>query len=634
MGPSEAARRGVRASGPGTSDMRLDRHQTDSARAHLRAEPEPVPPSGTDSSPPHVRGIARRALALVITGIAIAGSALAVAALYWLGARAGVTSLYFDSDMALLAGVAIAACGALALMVRRNRALRGEIERLDTRLEDFSDREWAVKEAEDRAKSFLEAQGDVIIRRDGDGRLTYVNDAFCKLAGRGRDALIGSHFVLPVVAQGDVAVLADGTRVHDQKIEAPEAPRWIAWREVPVRADTDGRTEMQSVGRDVTDRALVERALADARDQADAANRAKSRFLAMVSHEIRTPLNGILGMADLLLDTPLSPAQTSYVKAVKTSGDTLLSLIGEILDFSKIEAGKLDLDARPFRLTTLIEEAVELLGPAGARQGHRDRLVRRRPAPRRGGRRWPARAAGVVQSGRQRREVHRGRRRFGHGRARDPAGRGDVPGARHRHRHRVRCAGAHLRGIRAGRRRLDPPARRHGARPRHLATHRRAHGRAHRGRERARIRLDLLLHHRAARRGAADRARSGPAAPRRRRADHRRAPAGDDRGIAGGAPAFGLGRRELRRRGSRGRAGTPARAELEYGHRRPRNRAASHRHDRARVPARERAAHRAGDAGRPRRARGSAGAGLHRISGQAGACRLARGALCGRRSGV
>src|SRR5258706_5628765 len=126
---------------------------------------------------------------------------------------------------------------------------------------------------------------------------------------------------------------------------------------------------MQSVGRDVTDRALVERALADARDQADAANRAKSRFLAMVSHEIRTPLNGILGMADLLIDTPLSPAQTSYVKAVKTSGDTLLSLIGEILDFSKIEAGRLDLDARSFGLAPLIEELVELLAPRAHAKG-------------------------------------------------------------------------------------------------------------------------------------------------------------------------------------------------------------------------------------------------------------------------
>jgi signal transduction histidine kinase/DNA-binding response OmpR family regulator len=162
-------------------------------------------------------------------------------------------------------------------------------------------------------------------------------------------------------------MLADGTRAYDQKIAAPDGTRWIAWREVTLRSDSG--TETQSVGRDVTDRAEAEQALAEARDQAETANRAKSRFLATVSHEIRTPLNGILGMADLLRDTPLSAEQTTYLNAVKNSGETLLALIDDILDFSKIEAGRLDFAARPFGLAAFVEEAVELLGPRAQAKG-------------------------------------------------------------------------------------------------------------------------------------------------------------------------------------------------------------------------------------------------------------------------
>ena len=295
-----------------------------------------------------------------------ARAAIVVLAFYLVLPSLASEPIFAGFDAALTATVAgatlIAACGMLALLARRNRLLSAELARLEAQIEALDDRNWELKEAAERSRTFLETLGDVIVRRDASGAITYANDAYCRLAGAAGNPLT-------VLEQGPITALADGTRVHDQKIEGAGGPHWIAWRDVVIRDDVSGLSEMQSVGRDITDRAEAERALAQARDQAEAANRAKGRFLAMVSHEIRTPLNGILGMSELLLDTPLLPQQAAYAKAVKTSGDTLLSLIEEILDFSKIEAGRLDLEARPFALAAMIEETVELLAPRAQDKG-------------------------------------------------------------------------------------------------------------------------------------------------------------------------------------------------------------------------------------------------------------------------
>jgi PAS domain S-box-containing protein len=252
------------------------------------------------------------------------------------------------------------ACAVIACLLVRRRKRRKLVRALEIRVEELSDRNWELREAEVRARSLLEAQGDLIVRRDSQGLVTYANDAYCTLAGKSREQLLGRPAALPVLERGAVDVFADGTRAHDQKISFGDGARWIAWREVTVHGEHGNET--QGVGRDVTDRI-------EARDAAEAASRAKSRFLAMVSHEIRTPLNGLLGMADLLLDTPLTPEQLTYAKAAKTSGETLLSLIEEVLDFSKIEAGKLDLEQRPFALAPLIEQTVELLAVRAQAKG-------------------------------------------------------------------------------------------------------------------------------------------------------------------------------------------------------------------------------------------------------------------------
>src|SRR6478736_2070797 len=167
------------------------------------------------------------------------------------------------------------ACVALATLSVRLRLMRRKLRMVAMHNEALVDRNWELQEAEQRARSLFESQDDLIVLRDAEGRITFVNDAFCALAGQSRDALIGSHFALPVLEQGDTALETNGTRVHDQKIASSPGPRWIAWREGLVRSDAGRPAEMQSVVRDVTDRTESERALAEARDQADAANRAK-----------------------------------------------------------------------------------------------------------------------------------------------------------------------------------------------------------------------------------------------------------------------------------------------------------------------------------------------------------------------
>ena len=128
------------------------------------------------------------------------------------------------------------------------------------------------------------------------------------------------------------------------------------WRK---RVHAESEAEIESLRDEIWEL----RAAAAARDKAEAASLAKSRFLATVSHEIRTPLNGILGLAQLLGMTRLEAEQASYVESIGDCARSLAQLIDDILDFSKIEAGKLELRAEPFELAPLVESVVELLAP-------------------------------------------------------------------------------------------------------------------------------------------------------------------------------------------------------------------------------------------------------------------------------
>lgn len=270
--------------------------------------------------------------------------------------------------IATLGSIAVMATIAAILLLRDHSRLSRHIAGLTRDIERLNDRNWEIADSEDRYRSLIEAQGDLIVQRNKDGQIILANPSYAALLGLAVADIIGTQKSPRRVRSGLIETTLTGTRIFDECLATQDGERWFSWVETPVTT-ARGESVIQRVGRDVTDRVAVEQALHDARVKAEAASDAKSRFLATVSHEFRTPLNGILGMADLLNDTRVDPEQATYIAALRTSGEALLSLVDDILDFAKVEAGKLELVSEPFDLTLLVESVAELMAPRAQAKG-------------------------------------------------------------------------------------------------------------------------------------------------------------------------------------------------------------------------------------------------------------------------
>jgi PAS domain S-box-containing protein len=236
--------------------------------------------------------------------------------------------------------------------------------------------EQRASDEEERIRLLLESTGEAIYGVDNHGYCTFCNQAMLRmLRYETRDGVMGRniHEVIHHKRRDGSPYPVNECELQKQflKEKSFHAPEEVLWRADGTSFDAelwchplleDGVPQGAVVTFiDITERKKVQEALHQAKEDAEAANRAKSEFLANMSHEIRTPMNGILGMTTLALDTNLDPEQREYLNMVKSSGESLLSLLNDILDISKIEAGKLELEIAPLSVEDCIEETLQPL---------------------------------------------------------------------------------------------------------------------------------------------------------------------------------------------------------------------------------------------------------------------------------
>jgi PAS domain S-box-containing protein len=225
-------------------------------------------------------------------------------------------------------------------------------------------------ESERRFRDVSEAAGEFIWEVNAGGHYVYASARVTEVLGLAPAELIGRSPFEFVPEEDRERVVADSEKIHaaglsfrnfeHRVLRTDGTIKWISVSGVPIY-DSDGRvTGYRGASLDITQHREYERELLLQKEAAEAADRAKSSFLAMMSHEIRTPLNSVLGFADIVLDTPLTERQRDYLRTIKGSGDALLTLLNDILDFSKIESGRMEIEIRPTDIPRAIQEVLEL----------------------------------------------------------------------------------------------------------------------------------------------------------------------------------------------------------------------------------------------------------------------------------
>ncbi len=234
---------------------------------------------------------------------------------------------------------------------------------------DITDR----KDNEERTKRYefiANTVRDMMSFVDRTYRYTAVNDAWCTSMDAAREATVGRR----VGELWGTEVFGRQVRPRIDRCLAGETVSDQAWLNLPgvgrkycdvafypYRDAAGVVTHVVNVTRDITVQWETEEALRTAKEQAEAATRAKSEFLATMSHEIRTPMNAVIGMTHLALKTDLTPKQRDYLVKIQTSANALLGIINDILDFSKIEAGKLQVESVPFELDEVLDNFANLI---------------------------------------------------------------------------------------------------------------------------------------------------------------------------------------------------------------------------------------------------------------------------------